>query len=51
MFYDDRIPVQVVVTLWIDENADVQQVVSEMNYEFTHPAILDSEIRDINTEI
>ncbi len=51
MFHDDKIPVQVVVTLWIDEDADVQQVVSEMDYQFQHPAIHDTEIREINTEI
>jgi hypothetical protein len=51
MYHDDKIPVQIVVTLWIDEGADVHQVVQEMDYGFRHEKIYDSEIRDIITEI
>jgi len=51
MQYDNKTPVQIVVTLWLDEDADVQEVVSEMTYSFDHPKIFDTEIRDINTEI
>ncbi len=43
--------VEITVALWIDEDADVSDVVSNMDYEFKHPAITDTEIRDINTEI
>jgi hypothetical protein len=43
--------IEITVALWIDEDADVAEVISEMDYEFTHPAISDTEIRDINTEI
>jgi hypothetical protein len=43
--------VEITVALWIDEDADVAEVISEMNYEFKHPAIQDTEVRDINTEI
>jgi hypothetical protein len=43
--------VDVVVSLWIDEDADVQEVMSEMDYDFRHPAIKDMEIVDICTEI
>lgn len=51
IYHDDKIPVQVVVTLWLREDSDVQDVISEMDYDFKHPDILDMEIRDINTEI
>lgn len=43
--------VEIVVSLWIDEDADVQEVVSNMDYSFEHPAIGDTEIVDIITEI
>lgn len=43
--------IEITVALWIDEDADVSEVVSEMDYRFTHPAIQDTEVRDINTEI
>ena len=48
---DELRPVQLVVTIWVDPDADISAVVSEMDYSFDHPAIHDSEIRDINTEI
>ena len=43
--------IEIVVRLSIDEDADVQEVVSEMDYTFFHPAIKDTEIVDIVTEI
>lgn len=48
---DECIPVQVVVTLWLDADADVNEVISEMDYDFRHSHIVDMEIREINTEI
>jgi hypothetical protein len=43
--------IEITVALWIDEDAEVSDVISEMNYKFTHPAIQETEIKDINTEI
>lgn len=43
--------VEITVALWVREDADVGEVVSEMNYMFEHADIADSEIRDINTEL
>ncbi len=43
--------IEIVVRLTIDEDADVQEVVNEMDYTFDHPAIQDTEIVDICTEI
>ena len=40
--------VDLVVSIWIDENADVQEVVQEMNYTFDHPAIREHCIEDIS---
>lgn len=42
--------IEVVVRLQIDEDADVQEVVSEMDYSFNHPAIKDTEVVDVLTE-
>jgi hypothetical protein len=42
--------VDVVVSLWIDEDADPTWVVQEMDYEFRHPDIKETEIRDVITE-
>lgn len=50
-FHEDKIPVQVVVTLWLRDGCDVQEVINEMDYDFKHQDILDTEISDINTEI
>jgi hypothetical protein len=49
--HDDKIPVQVVVTLWLRDGCDVGEVIQDMDYDFKHPDILDMEIRDINTDI
>ena len=46
-----RRKVEVIVALWIDEDADIIEVVQEMDYSFDHPAIQETEIVDINTEI
>lgn len=43
--------IEIVVAIRIREDADPQEVVSEMDYSFTHADILDTEIRDINTEL
>ena len=43
--------VEIVVALWIDDDADIQEVVQEMDYTFEHPAIKETEIVDIVTEI
>jgi len=43
--------IEIVVRLSIDEDADVQEIVSEMDYVFHHPAIKDTEIVDVITEI
>jgi hypothetical protein len=34
----------VVVKLYVDENADVSELIAEMDYDFEHPAIGDTEI-------
>jgi hypothetical protein len=43
--------VEIVVALWIDDDADIQEIIQEMDYSFDHPAIKDTEIVDINTEV
>jgi hypothetical protein len=43
--------VDIVVSLWIHEDADVAEVLENMNYEFTHAAIEHTEIVDVNTEV
>lgn len=43
--------IEIVVRLTLDEDADVGQVVSEMDYQFTHEAIQDTEVVDVHTEI
>ena len=51
VFHDDLVPVQVIVTLWLRDGCDVQEVISEMDYDFKHSDILDMEISDVNLEI
>jgi len=41
--------VDIVVSLWIDRDVDVEEVLQEMDYEFTHPAIKDTEIVYVKT--
>jgi hypothetical protein len=43
--------VDIVVSLYVDDDADIQEVVSEMDYTFQHPAIKETEIVDISTEV
>ena len=43
--------VDIVVSLWIDRDADVALVLQDMDYEFTHPAIKDSVIVEVKTEL
>ena len=42
--------IEIVVRLTLKEGADVQEVVSEMDYEFRHSDIEDTEIVDILDE-
>lgn len=49
--HDELRPVSVSVTIWVLPDADISEVVSEMDYTFDHEAIKDYEIRDIITEI
>lgn len=51
MTRDDLKCVELLVRIYIDENADVMEVVQDMDYEFRHPAIKDTCIEDIITEI
>jgi hypothetical protein len=51
--YDDMLEgqtVEITVKLIIRKGVDIQEVVSEMNYDFEHGDILSTEIVDINTE-
>ena len=41
--------IDIVVSLWIDRDVDVEEVLQEMDYEFTHPAIKDTEIVYVKT--
>lgn len=43
--------VEIVVKMVVREDADVQEIVSEMDYTFFHPGIISTEIVDINTEV
>jgi len=42
--------IEIIVRLEIDEDADIAEVVQEMDYQFDHPAIKDTCIEDILTE-
>ena len=51
--YDEMLTaqtVEIVVRLKIREGADIQDVISDMNYDFEHGDILSTEVIDINTE-
>ena len=43
--------VEITVKLIIRKNADIQEVVNEMMYDFEHDDILSTEIVDLNTEV
>ena len=48
---DNAQMIEVVVRMWIKEDADVEDIVTNMDYEFTHDDnILDTEIVDVLTE-
>jgi hypothetical protein len=47
---DEERVIEVVVALTVRGDVDIAEVVSEMDYEFKHSAIVDTEIRDIITE-
>jgi hypothetical protein len=47
---DERI-IEVIVAITVRGDVDISEVVSEMDYEFKHPAITDTEIRDVVTDI
>ena len=42
--------VYITVALEIKEDADIADVINEMDYDFKHEAIVDMEITDIDTE-
>lgn len=43
--------IEVVVSLWIRDDADVIAVMQEMDHSFTHKAIKEYSIEDIVTEV
>ena len=43
--------IEVVVAITVRGDADISEVISEMDYQFKHKLILDTEIRDILTEV
>ena len=48
---DNAQMIEVVVRMWIKEDADIADIVSNMDYEFTHDDnIVDTEIVDVHTE-
>jgi len=51
MDFDELRPVSLTVTVWVLPDADISEVISEMDYSFDHEAIKDYEIRDVITEI
>ena len=51
MTVDNLRPIEVVIKLWINEDADPVEVVNEMDYIITHDDVIRSEVVDINTEI
>jgi hypothetical protein len=42
--------IEIVVAITMDADADIAEVISEMDYVIAHPQITDTEIRDILTE-
>lgn len=47
---ENLVSIEVVVKIWIKDTADVQAVISDMNYDFIHEDIVDMEIKDVYTE-
>lgn len=50
LMQDERV-IEIVVAVTVRGDADISEVISEMDYEFKHEMILDTEIRDIITEV
>jgi hypothetical protein len=50
MDIQDTRTIEVIVRLTINADADIQEVISEMDYDFSHEAIQLTEIIDVNTE-
>lgn len=48
---DDTRTIELTVRVTIRGSADVQDVVSNCNYDFAHEDIVDTEIVDVNTEV
>jgi hypothetical protein len=48
---EDEQVIEVVVALRIKGDADIAELIAEMDYQFTHDAIIDTEIRDVFTEV
>ena len=49
LMQDEQV-IEVVVAIRVRGDADISDVISEMDYHFTHEMILDTEIRDVLTE-
>ena len=47
---EDEQVIEVVVAITVRGDADISELISEMDYQFTHDAIIDTEIRDVFTE-
>lgn len=43
--------VEVVVKLELRDDADINEVISEMDYDFRHPDIKDTDLVDVITEL
>jgi len=43
--------IEITVSIWIDEDADATEVFENMDYDFFHEDIIDTEITDLNTEV
>lgn len=50
LMQDERV-IEVVVAVTVRGDADISEVISEMDYQFKHEMILDTEIRDVLTDI
>lgn len=50
LMQDERV-IEVVVAVTVRGDADISEVISEMDYQFKHEMILDAEIRDVLTDI
>ena len=48
---EDEQVIEVVVAITVRGDADISELISEMNYQFTPDAIIDTEIRDVFTEV